>query len=299
MRLRTIRLTEFKRFDDLTINLGDEPAKLVVLVGPNGCGKSSVFDAFEETMKDFRNRGRESAEFYSKNFFYEDEKKKTCSYDKAKAVIITTNGSALGIKSFYIRTSYRFTSKLNVQQLKKAPAILASNDEPLSSIALDQRLEKNYERLLGVLYSEFQSGEKTGDQVREELLGRVNGILSRILDIELTGLGNIVDGKGQMYFSKGQSKDFPYGNLSSGEKEVVDIILDLVVKVQEYDTTVFCIDEPELHLNTAVQRKLLVEIEKLIPEDCQLWVATHSIGFLRAVQEELSGKVTGSGFLSR
>jgi hypothetical protein len=43
-------------------------------------------------------------------------------------------------------------------------------------------------------------------------------------------------------------------------------------------------------LNTAVQRRLLVEIEKLVPDSCQLWVATHSIGFLRAVQEELGGK---------
>jgi predicted ATP-dependent endonuclease of OLD family len=76
-------------------------------------------------------------------------------------------------------------------------------------------------------------------------------------------------------------------NLSSGEKEVVDIILDIVVKVKEYNDTVFCIDEPELHLNTAIQRKLLFEIEKLIPDNCQLWVATHSIGFLRALQEEL------------
>jgi hypothetical protein len=53
---------------------------------------------------------------------------------------------------------------------------------------------------------------------------------------------------------------------------------------------VICIDEPELHLNTAIQRKLLIEIEKIIPENCQLWVATHSIGFLRALQEDLKDK---------
>ncbi len=85
-------------------------------------------------------------------------------------------------------------------------------------------------------------------------------------------------------------KDFPYANLSSGEKEVIDLILDLIVKTKEYDATVFCIDEPELHLNTAIQRKLLIELEKLIPDNCQLWVATHSIGFLRALQEELKDK---------
>lgn len=78
--------------------------------------------------------------------------------------------------------------------------------------------------------------------------------------------------------------------MSSGEKEVVDIIIDLIITVEHYTETVFCIDEPELHLNTAIQRKLLIEIEKLIPDNCQLWIATHSIGFLRALQDELRDK---------
>ncbi|MCH7944960.1 MAG: ATP-binding protein [Armatimonadetes bacterium] len=50
------------------------------------------------------------------------------------------------------------------------------------------------------------------------------------------------------------------------------------------------IDEPELHLHTAIQRKLLITVERLIPENCQLWVATHSVGFLRALQDELADK---------
>lgn len=84
MRLRTIQLTEFKRFDDLTIDLGDNPQKLVVLVGPNGCGKSSVFDAFEQALKNHRSYGDERPDYYSKNFFYDDEDKKTCSYNRLR-----------------------------------------------------------------------------------------------------------------------------------------------------------------------------------------------------------------------
>ena len=43
-------------------------------------------------------------------------------------------------------------------------------------------------------------------------------------------------------------------------------------------------------LNTAIQKKLLLEINKMVPSDCQIWVATHSIGFLRALQDELNDK---------
>ncbi len=45
MRIKKIHLrNNFKRFKDLTIELGENPRKIIALVGGNGCGKSSVFD---------------------------------------------------------------------------------------------------------------------------------------------------------------------------------------------------------------------------------------------------------------
>jgi AAA15 family ATPase/GTPase len=290
MRIKKIKLKEFKRFDDLTIDLGEDPKKIIAVVGPNGCGKSSIFDAFEEKKKHFYNLGHEGNEFYSKALYYINDDKRNTNYNKNVAISITPKDGTLNRKSFYIRTAYRFTSKFNVQRLEAQPEILYSRDEPISTIAIDTRLESNYKRLLGSAFSEFFVGDKTGDTIRNELIGKVNQILYCILDIQISNLGNILDQKGQLYFKKGNVKDFPYANLSSGEKEVIDIVLDLIVKTQEFNETIFCIDEPELHLNTSIQRKLLIELEKLIPDNCQLWVATHSIGFLRALQEELKEK---------
>ncbi len=292
MRIKKIRLKQFKRFDDLTIDLGDDPKKIVAVVGPNGCGKSSIFDAFEEKLKDYRNYGNEGAEFLSKAMYYEEAggDAEIQPYNKHQAITIEGTSDSLSRKSFYIRTAYRFTSKLNVKQLQATPKILETKDEPISSIALDSRLQSNYHRLLGSSYDEFFKGEKTGSEVREELIGDINAILKNVIDVEISDLGDILAGRGQLFFKKEHSVNFPYSNLSSGEKEVVDIIIDLLIKTKEYNETVICIDEPELHLNTAVQRKLLIEIEKLIPDNCQLWVATHSIGFLRALQEELKDK---------
>ena len=58
---------------------------------------------------------------------------------------------------------------------------------------------------------------------------------------------------GTFRFTKGASQRFSFKNLSGGEKAVFDLILDLVVARHSYDDTVFCIDEPESHMNARLQ----------------------------------------------
>jgi ATPase subunit of ABC transporter with duplicated ATPase domains len=45
MRIEQIQLQRFRRFHDLTVEV-PKGTRLVMLAGPNGCGKSSLFDAF-------------------------------------------------------------------------------------------------------------------------------------------------------------------------------------------------------------------------------------------------------------
>lgn len=47
MRITKIELVNFKRFTQLEISNIPESSKLVVVIGSNGSGKSSLFDAFE------------------------------------------------------------------------------------------------------------------------------------------------------------------------------------------------------------------------------------------------------------
>ena len=51
MRIKKIELKNFKRFTDLTISEIPESAKLVLLIGSNGSGKSCLFDAFDLLYK--------------------------------------------------------------------------------------------------------------------------------------------------------------------------------------------------------------------------------------------------------
>ena len=64
-------------------------------------------------------------------------------------------------------------------------------------------------------------------------------------NLELNSLGNPLR-DGTFRFTKGSSRGFAYKNLSGGEKAAFDLVLDLVVARNEYNDTIFCIDEPEV-----------------------------------------------------
>ena len=214
MKIKSVRLKHFKRFDDLTINIGDNPKKIIALVGPNGCGKSSIFDAFEEKQKEFKGaRYNQPPGFFSKLLYSILPGKQAPNYNRQESITITEiNGMPFDKRSFYIRSSYRFTPKLNVTSIKALPDIIDDSNRPSSSIDIDNRLQENYERLLGQAWQEFQAGSKTGTKVRDDLIGKINQILSAIVDIKISDLGDVINGKGQLYFEKGKSKNFPYEN---------------------------------------------------------------------------------------
>ena len=90
---------------------------------------------------------------------------------------------------------------------------------------------------------------------------------------------------GTFTFTKRKSRNFLYENLSAGEKAAFDLLLDVVVNKAAFDDSLYCVDEPEAHLSTKLQGKLLKELYRLVPGNSQLWLATHSIGMVRTAQE--------------
>ncbi|GAB2595500.1 hypothetical protein GCM10027190_49770 [Spirosoma areae] len=62
---------------------------------------------------------------------------------------------------------------------------------------------------------------------------------------------------------------------------MLNILLNLLVRRDQFTDTVYFFDEIDLHLDTKLQFNLLKEItETWIPENCQLWTASHSLGFI-------------------
>ena len=288
MKIQEIKVRKFKRFTDLTINGLPETAKLIVLVGPNGCGKTSLFEAFNHWYKwhGFRNPGDES---YS---FKKGQAKVNGRDWKVDAVTLKGYGHTFTSMDdtkgkFYFRSAHRNEPDFSTKQLSKqsdwSKSIRLNN-----LMSTDTCVSSNYQRIvsntIAGVYNHDNDARKV-EELREELIGKIKKSLNNVFpDLTLTSIGDPLQ-DGSFFFTKGTSTDFHYKNLSAGEKSAFDLMLDLVVQMHSFTDTVFCIDEPEAHMHTALQSKLLQEMYNLIPDNGQLWIATHSMGMLKTAKE--------------
>ena len=80
MKIKKVQLRNgYKRFHELTIDLGDDPKRIVAPIGPNGCGKSSVLDGMlfhNNAFGPIGNKGNKDHTYHSMtqtpNFNYEN-----------------------------------------------------------------------------------------------------------------------------------------------------------------------------------------------------------------------------------
>ena len=285
MKIKKIRIEQFKRFTDLTISGIPETAKLVVLVGPNGCGKSSLFDAFKVWH---RNKGYNYAsdnDYCKKDLTEQRQSYQLVNIDFHNSVADYSREKYR--ETFYFRTAYRNSPEIKLTSLSKVSSPLEESDGKMM-IQNDETVNDNYQRLMSKTISslyDVSNNEKTVKALRDELIDKIREPLHRLFpDLLLTEIGLVTD-KAEFYFSKGCIEKYGYEKLSGGEKAAFDLLLDLVVKNEYYKNTVFCIDEPETHIHTALQAKLLKELFELIQNESQLWIATHSFGMLKEAKK--------------
>lgn len=280
MRVESVILTNFKRFTSLTVKDIPATARLVLVIGPNGSGKSSLFDAFLQWY-------RREARF---GFTGDDDyfrKSPEAPFDWQRHVQVKLHGNPPFHKGcLYVRSSYRNEADFRATNMT-APPDLREADVPLRRmIDNDQTVSKNYQRLifetmLGVF--DDTNGKRAVEDLRDELIGDIQQSLRAVLpELSLLRIGD--PRRGSFYFQKGEAWNYPYKNLSGGEKAAFDLLLDFHLQKRVLPDAIYCVDELETHIHTRMQGALLRELVRVLPTDSQLWVTTHSLGVLRAAQ---------------
>lgn len=287
MHIKEIRLLGFRRFTDLTVTGLPSSTKLVILAGPNGNGKSSLFDSFLSFHH------HELSELgFDWNVEYHQKQSNTEKLDQRKRVKIEFYESlpkelSERRKVFYVRSAYRNDPDFMSAELGQTPSPL--DQRRLNRlIDNDATVAQNYRRIASLAVQELYGSDnesKTFGEFRIGTRDALNTQLNKLLpELTLTDLGRPLH-KGTFFFTKGISANFPYKNLSGGEKAVFDMLLDILTNRGDYDNTIYAIDEPESHINPRLQGDLLRVLYDMVPENCQLWLATHAIGILRAARD--------------
>jgi len=302
MRIKNLSLINFKRFTELSIEEIPENSKLVLLIGANGSGKSSVFDAF--TLINTRLKGENPSleEFWT---YFNKETKERLQVDLDTEIGRyslgeegSNNDAGLTGYSFYGRTSFRQVSRLTRTMLGQGGNISLTDDSdrPKYFIDKDNRFENDIEKITETILKDIFRSKDSNEQVRERYIQPINNALFNIFGLEngsrleLIEIIPPLEGKiAQITFRKGVS-EIHYNLLSAGEKEAVNILFNLLTRSQYFSDTVYYFDEMDLHLNTKLQYNLLKEITlNWIPDNCQLWTASHSLGFIEFANDYEQG----------
>lgn len=298
MKIAKIHLTNFKRFTDLLIDNIPDTSKLILLIGSNGSGKSSLFDAFGFIDGAIKRDVGTDEEFW--NYFRKKNEKPvsvTIKIDNnAEFTITNTNfiKPQLGITAFYGRTSFRQIPRLTRTSLGQGGHfdLQKDSDRPKFFIERDNRFENDVEKITEIILKDFFRSKQSNEQIRSKYINPINSALKNIFGsgngtkLQLIEIIPPLEGKvAQITFRKGNS-EMHYNYLSAGEKEVFNLLINLLSRGSVYQDTIYFLDEIDLHLNTKLQFSLLKEItENWIPENCQLWTATHSLGFIEYAKQ--------------
>lgn len=279
MRISSVTLTKFRRFTSLSVGELSPETRLVVMAGPNGSGKSSFFDGLLLWQRMHHGGWANDPGYYSK----EDDPGLSVP-NRVRLVFHGKQpvGDAV-LQALYFRTAYRHDPDFEVTRLQRQESVVHEKRFQ-RMIETDGTVSNNYQRLASQAFQDAFDrlpGSMNLDSFREMVIGDLRHSLQRVFpDLELQSLGNPLE-KGTFHFKKGTVDRFSYKNLSSGEKAVFDLLLDLVVRRPSLPEAAYCIDEPDAHMNTRVQGSLLRELFNLVPQNGQLWIATHSIGMMR------------------
>ena len=287
MRIRKIELKNFKRFTDLTISDIPDTSKLVLVIGSNGSGKSSLFDAFDwlskGPYKGIPYSGDEGANYYRKNISSEP----TASIEFIdgsrieKKGTLVTEGREL-VQRFLGRSSIRIVPRISNN----------ANDSPATYIENDTRFINDvflYIQQINTALREpiFRGKQADTLKIFRDFIEPLNNSLLKIFGGDETTTIQIAEfedaspnSTAKLIFKKGESK-INYDLLSHGEKQVIILLINFIVRQEYYKSAIIFIDEMDCHLNTTLQSSLLDEIvTRWIPDNAQLWTASHALGFI-------------------
>jgi len=327
MKIRKLIIKNFKSIENLSMeNIPD----LVVIAGPNGCGKTSVFEAirtFKAIIGPYHSnelgviRGELRNQLGNLVNLKTDETEISISFELSKDEISYLKNKGFQIDEELDRNNGLLVSSLKITKsdsseiLVNSPSLqeLLRHYDPTDEIgtimyipavrelpagdignitltsdwmeqqkmesvgnvrAKFQRLKQNFAMMF--IYDQIQKTTNTAN-----FIPQVKRIFRDFFYPKTFG-GVDVDRSLTWHFPinlPGGTHDIDF--LSSGEKEILMTFTE-ILKLK-LTGSIILFDEPDLHLNAALERKVIGNLMQIVNSGNQIWVSTHSLEIVGTV----------------
>ena len=314
--LTSIKIKKIRHLENILIPLDMEKRKHLILTGKNGSGKTSVLEAMVRYIQNFLMRSvplEEAKRLYSyyleqiekmnsledseqnRQQIYENKRNLNIWENELKSLtseIILTSTSDIRLKEKYeqgnfIFAYYKAKREFQVEQYKNIEKVELQNkynivENPgakLTKYLVDLKATQAFTKDV----------EKTEKIVR--WFKRFENILKTIFEDEHLEL-KFNDETFQFSIHESGREPFDFNTMSSGYAAVLDIINDLIIRMEaqsglrtEFDMEgIVLVDEIETHLHLELQKKILPVLTELFP-NIQFIITTHSPFILSSLDD--------------
>ncbi|MDO4486316.1 MAG: AAA family ATPase [Bacillota bacterium] len=301
-----IKIEKVRHLRNIDITLSKEEAKHLIFTGKNGSGKTSVLDALSYyldllTISNRADKTQTRLQVYKSSlerFRHHDvgnsliaEEKNLTRYGNNQKIIKSGISVEFNEPADIIR--YCFEEGQFILAYYKADRIFEADiPEHVEKVNLKEKYSINEEPrqvfvkyLLDLKVTEVFSRSNGNIQKAESInkwFIKFQELLRRIFDDESLELIFEEDAF-QFYIKEKNREIFDFNTLSSGFAAVLDIVLDIIVRMEKATNKSFdfnipgivLIDEIETHLHLELQRNILELLTSVFP-NIQFIVSTHS-----------------------
>lgn len=315
--LKKVNIVSVRHLHGIEIPLSDTVRKHLILTGKNGSGKTSTLESLKEHLEYIISDQYESYEETKKHYnFWKDEKDKAADDEKGRH----EKEKAEKNMDMYARmfqhwesgavASCNSYSKLR-EQYKNGRFLLAyygdrrefqvetyKNIEKVNLKSCYGMEEKPGSKLAKYLVDlkatkAFAKEQKVNDDTAERIdrwFERLEKMLQEIFSDPTLSLEFDV-ASFQFTIREAGHEPFDFNTLSSGYAAVLDIVNDLIMRMEAqtrlrdgFDTEgIVLIDEIETHLHLELQKRILPILTKLFP-NLQFIITTHSPFILNSLE---------------
>ncbi len=230
-----------------------------VLIGKNGSGKSTILRMLNEAVSPI-----------------EDNKLNFRLFDPIDEIIIELENDIVirvNSESRIITGNVENDYKLNIK-------LISTFDVAMSLDSLLETLKHEFVTYQRDLSNQVEEAFRTEDlQSRDDKLDKIKTIYEtkntfiKVLNKLFSDTEKKFDEKAFYFLKTGIETPILPGNLSSGEKQILIILLTTLL--QDRKEYILLMDEPEISLHIDWQRSLIENIKQINPH-CQIIIVTHS-----------------------